>query len=123
MARILIIDDEEIVRFSLREMLEMEGHQVDEAANGFSGIARLRDTEYDLVLSDMIMPEKAGPQTIQEIRDIRPGIKIIAMSGGDRLGGQDLLKQSRKLGADDVLPKPFSQNALLNMIDRLLGRH
>lgn len=121
--RVLIIDDEEMVRFTLREMLESRGHQVDEAANGLAGIALLRGRAYDLVITDMLMPQMAGPETILEIRKARPQAKIIAISGGDRHGDQNTLDQGRKLGVDGALQKPFSDDELLGMVDRLFGVH
>ena len=112
MARILIIDDEELVRLTLRDMLEQAGHDVVEAVNGEEGINLHRQNPADLIITDIIMPEKEGIETIMELRGDNSEVKIIAISGGGRMGDIDYLKFARHLGVQHVLAKPFGMNEL-----------
>lgn len=120
MARILVIDDDDTVRLSVRLALEDAEHEVDEAPNGARGLDRLKDQVADLVVTDIFMPEKEGLETIDEIRRDYPQIKIIAISGGGRIDPQDYLEIARQLGADHVLFKPFDIQLLLDVVDELL---
>jgi CheY-like chemotaxis protein len=123
MAKILIIDDEETVRFSLHEMLVEEGHVVEEAADGEEGLAKITDTAFDLVITDLIMPRKEGTETIAEIKARYPGLPVLAISGGSRMRGVDPLVQAKVSGAVAILRKPFSCSELLEMVDFLLKRN
>jgi CheY-like chemotaxis protein len=116
MARILMIEDDEGVRQSLRMGLEKLGHSVIEASEGQEGLTLFARKGADLVLTDLIMPGKEGLETIQEFRQKYPHVKIIAMSGGARVGAQDYLKVARQFGACCVLTKPFSLMALAEAI-------
>ena len=121
MARVLIIDDEELVRLTIRQMLEDAGHTVAEAENGNAGIRKLADFEADLIITDLLMPNKEGLETITEIRSSHPELKIIAMSGGGRFKGRHYLDFAKKLGAHEILPKPFSSQVLQGVIGNALG--
>src|SRR5262249_15356741 len=77
---ILVIDDEEPVRTVLRQMLEKEGYNVEEAADGAVGLSLLQDHPIDLIITDLFMPEKEGIETMREVRRSFPQVKIIAMS-------------------------------------------
>ncbi len=112
MARILLIEDNQAQREILRQILEKLGHAVIEAADGDDGLARFAEGGADLVLTDLIMPGKEGLETIQEFRRIYPQVKIIAMSGGARVGANDYLNVAKRFGADCILAKPFSSAAL-----------
>lgn len=116
MTRILIIDDEELVRATVRQMLELEGYEIEEAANGREGIERLKEKPADLVITDIIMPEKEGIETIIEIRRQNPRAKIIAISSGGRTGTTEYLELAVKLGAAHILPKPFDSKQLLQAV-------
>jgi len=116
MARILLIEDDQAQREILRLILEKLGHAVIEACDGHDGLTRYAREGADLVLTDLIMPGKEGLETIQEFKQRYPGIKIIAMSGGARVGAQDYLKVAQKFGAVRVLAKPFSREALMEAI-------
>lgn len=122
MAKILIIDDEETVRFSLHEMLVEEGHVVDEASDGEEGLAKIDGSAFDLVITDLIMPRKEGIETIAEIRRRFSGLPILAISGGSRMRGLDPLAQAKAAGAAGILRKPFSCGELLEMVETLLKR-
>jgi CheY-like chemotaxis protein len=120
MARILIIDDEPSVRTVIRAMLELAGHHVVEAENGTTALAALAGAPIDVVITDILMPDRDGIETILEIRKQFPAVKILAMSGGGFSGMHDLLDVAQKLGAHDTMGKPFRKSELLAKIDRLL---
>lgn len=116
MTRVLVIDDEELVRLTLRQMLESEGFEVVEARNGREGVRIHGDTEIDLVLTDIIMPEQEGIDTIIQLRRKDPNVRIIAISGGGRMRNMDFLKIAANVGADSVLTKPFTTQELLDAV-------
>jgi DNA-binding response OmpR family regulator len=107
MAAILIIDDEEDIRQILAALLQRMGHQVREAGNGAEGLKLYRESPTDLVITDLVMPEKEGLSTIMELRRLQPAVRIIAMSGGLAHDPKLYLNMAQKLGADHVLRKPF----------------
>jgi CheY-like chemotaxis protein len=121
MARILVIDDEELARFTMREILESAGHAVEEAKNGAQGISLQRSQPFDVVITDIIMPEKEGVQTIIELRQDFPTLPIIAISGGGRTRNLDFLRIAEQYGARKILPKPFSEEDLLNAVGGCLA--
>jgi YesN/AraC family two-component response regulator len=121
MARVLIIDDEKLARITLRKILENAGHDVAEASNGSEGIAMYRAQPADLVVTDIIMPDKEGVETIIELTRDFPNIRIIAISGGGRTRNLDFLKLAQQYGAKHVLAKPFSQQELLAAVNAVLG--
>jgi DNA-binding response OmpR family regulator len=112
MARILVIDDDRDVREMLRRILEHDGHEVIEASNGEAGVRLYRERPADVVITDIIMPEKEGIETIRDLRRENPQIKIIAISGGGRIGPSDYLNAARMLGAKKTFSKPFSRQEL-----------
>lgn len=121
MAHILVIDDEPLVRELLKAMLEGAGHEVTVAADGDAGMAAYRRRPADLVITDLIMPGKEGIETIRELVQGVPGIKIIAISGGGRLDPHGYLGLARKLGAARSLAKPFERRELLDTVAELLA--
>lgn len=121
MARILLIDDDAEVRTTLRAMLEHAGHTVVEAQDGVDGLRAMRTTAPDLIITDILMPEKEGIETIQEIRAECPDIKIIAISGGGVTGRHMFLDVAQKLGADSVLEKPVMLRTLVRSVEALLS--
>ena len=120
MAHLLLIDDDELFRPMLSENLEQLGHTVTEARNGKEGLARYANAPADLVLTDLIMPEKEGIETIMELRKRWPEVKIIAMSGGGRVAASSYLNTAQKLGAGCILTKPFSNDELVAAINKML---
>jgi CheY-like chemotaxis protein len=121
MTKILVIDDDAIVRETIIQILEDGGYEVVSAEDGKRGLASFRGEKPDLVITDIIMPEKEGIQTITEIRHDRPDAKVIAISGGGRIGNTDFLKIAQKLGASDVIAKPFDPDDFLNRVSRCLN--
>jgi DNA-binding response OmpR family regulator len=122
MKRILVIEDEDALRSMLHMSLVKMGYAVDGARNGKEGIAAFNAKTPDLVLTDLIMPEKEGLEMIRELKKANPGIKIIAMTGGGRLDSRDNLKMAKLFGATLALPKPFAFQELAAAIAQLLGQ-
>jgi CheY-like chemotaxis protein len=120
MARILVIDDEELIRETIRMKLEQSGHVVTEAANGVEGLRALEDGLFDLVVTDIIMPEQEGIETIRKIRHRDPLVAIIAISGGGRGRNYQFLDIAKKLGANEALSKPFTGSQLLALVETTL---
>lgn len=116
MPRILIIDDEEEMRSMLRQMLEQAGYDVQEAADGAQGIELCNATMPDLIITDIIMPEKEGVETIISLHRDEPDLPIIAISGGGRLAATDFLSMAKKFGARHALSKPFRREQLLDAV-------
>lgn len=120
MATVLVIEDDEQIRLILRQVLEEEGYDVLEARDGIEGTRVYRERSPDLVITDMVMPEKDGIETIADLRSISPVAKIIAISGGDRLGPEPYLATAKGLGAANVFTKPFMIRELLEAVKRAL---
>lgn len=121
MQRVLIIDDDEQFRALLYEILDRAGFEVVEAGNGVDGLKLYRQQPADLVITDLIMPEKEGVETIMELRDEFPEARIIAISGGERIGGRDYLPIAARLGARRTLAKPFSRQEILTAVRETLA--
>ncbi len=122
MSNILVIEDDVYTRTVIRQMIEREGHNVLEAANGEDGIRVFRENRIDLTVTDILMPEKDGITTIFELKKLSPSVKIIAMSGGGRLGPETYIKLAQKMGSDSTLTKPIERTKLTAAIGMLLGQ-
>lgn len=120
MTRVLIIDDEDLVRSAFRLALERAGFEITEAANGKLGLDCLIRHGADLVVTDLIMPEKDGFETIEEIRNLHPAIPIIAVTGGGPSGPNRLLDRVREMGVGVTLRKPVNRRELLTAVDAAL---
>jgi CheY-like chemotaxis protein len=121
MPKILLIDDDPLVRRVISRILKYEGYELLLADDGRRGLELFRSEQPELVITDIIMPGKEGIETIQEIRAISPDAKIIAISGGGRIGNTDYLSIAEKFGAREVLSKPFEPAQLTDSILRCLG--
>jgi DNA-binding NtrC family response regulator len=119
-ASILVIDDHDDLRESLCRLLEEAGHRVQNAEDGESGVRKLGETAFDVVITDLFMPGQDGIVTIRRIRKEYPAVKIIAMSGGGFGGHLNLLKDAVLLGAATALRKPFTQAQLLEALGVVL---
>jgi DNA-binding response OmpR family regulator len=119
MTRILLIEDDSTLRWFLYHNLIKEGYAVFDAVHGADGLLQLRKNPVDLVITDMLMPEMDGVETIQQLRRSFPGVKIIAISGGGMASPDHYLKIARKLGAGKTLKKPFTFPELLGAIHEL----
>jgi len=112
MASLLVIDDEPGLRTFIKEMFQEAGHAVVVAANGTLGLAHFKEGSYDVVITDLILPDKEGNEMIAEMRRLVPGQKIVAISGGGPTRNPEFLDMAEELGADELLPKPFSMQDL-----------
>ena len=121
MNKILIIDDEHHILLMLKKMLERNGYEVDLAANGNEGLDLFKRSPSDLVITDIIMPEKEGLETIREMRRLRSDLKIIAMSGGGKVSADNYLEIAKIFGASKVMEKPFTQQEMVSAVKELLG--
>ena len=121
MPQILVVDDSEEFRHMLRNVLEGAGYGVQDAPNGKAALQLYRQQPSDLIITDLVMPEKEGLETIVEFRRIRGAVKIIAISGGDRIGASNNLAMAQKLGADRTLAKPFTPPQILDAVAQLLA--
>ena len=120
MQRILVIDDDEQMRALLRDILERAGYEVTEAQHGLEGLKLFRARPADLVVTDLIMPEKEGVETILELRAEFPEVPIIAVSGGGRNGPRDYLEIAARLGARRTVAKPFTRQEILAAVQQSL---
>ena len=117
---ILVIDDEFEIRRLIVKMLKSEGYEVIEAADGEAGMDVIKAVKkIDILITDLIMPEKEGIEVIQEVKKIFPDIKILAISGGGRGDARNYLALAKAMGAHQVLKKPFIKHDLIKAIKLL----
>ena len=121
MVAILVIDDDEPMRRTVARMLRQAGHDVIEAGNGVEGVRLFRTTPCAVVVTDLIMPDKEGIETIREVRAIAPDVRIIAMSGRAVTQQEHYLRVAEVLGADASLTKPFRVEELLATLARVMA--
>jgi DNA-binding response OmpR family regulator len=120
--RLLVIDDDNLVRAALTDMLQTAGFEVVTASNGRLGLELLDTTPVDAIITDILMPEQEGLETIREARQRFPDIRILAISGGGAGGGEtQLLRFAESFGADQTLPKPFTGSQLVAAVRALLA--
>jgi CheY-like chemotaxis protein len=119
-ARILIIDDEDQPRRMLQQVLIRMGYEVVEARDGNEGLQLFRTSPTDLIITDILMPEKEGLETIIDLRREFPAVKIIAISGGGRTGNLNFLEVAKRLGAQRTLQKPFELQEMIAAVRELL---
>lgn len=120
MGRILIIDDDYHILKMMKKMLERAGFEVELASNGNEGLRAFKNTPADLVICDIIMPEKEGLETIREMKRLYSDIKILAMSGGGRVSSKNYLSTASAFGASRTMAKPFSQKQMVSTVRELL---
>jgi DNA-binding response OmpR family regulator len=122
MAAILLIEDDAAVRLLLKRILEQRGHDVIEASDGGEGLRLFGEREVELVVTDIVMPDKDGVETIIDLRRKDPGLRIIAISGGGTTtAGPTWLRAAKLLGANRTLEKPFSPKQFLEAVHEVLG--
>jgi CheY-like chemotaxis protein len=113
MKKILVVDDEENIRFVLDELLNSD-YAVSLAANGREALALIDKTAFDLIITDLVMPEMNGIELVIAVKNKTPNQKIIAMSGGGGITGRfDYLPVVQLLGADKIFAKPFDLHEVL----------
>ena len=119
MVRILLIDDDPQVLGMLAEMLRPTGYEIVTAMNGREGVQLYRQSPFDLVITDILMPEKDGLEVVLELRQDFPNVKLVTLSGGDSRGHYSL-ESSRAFGAARSLRKPFTAAQLLETVREVL---
>jgi len=123
MARILVIDDEPAILLMIKKMIEKAGHEVDIALNGREGLELFELNCPDLIITDIIMPQKEGLEIILELRKKHPALKIIAISGGGRFGPEGYLPSAKLFGANMIFQKPLIQKEFMEAISKLLSEN
>jgi len=118
--RVLVIDDEEMIRNEIMAVLTQAGYEVSGAVNGAEGLKILASQPIDLVITDILMPDKEGIETIIGIRKARPQSHIVAISGGGRMQNLYPLGIAEKIGADATLAKPFEVEDLLQVVQKVV---
>ncbi|NOX79753.1 MAG: response regulator [Deltaproteobacteria bacterium] len=118
--RVLIVDDDEQIRALLQEVMEWAGFDVAVAENGRVAMRLQGQQPADLVITDLIMPEQEGLETITSLKKIYKDIKIIAISGGGRIGPEAYLPAALELGADRIFSKPFDVQEIVAAVRALL---
>jgi DNA-binding NtrC family response regulator len=122
MARILLIEDDNSIRPLLQENLQREGHTVTAASNGREGVDLFSPGAFDLVITDLVMPEKEGIEVLQDLHAREPSLKALAMSGGGTFGAAETyLRLATLLGAGKVLAKPFTRVQFIAAVNEALG--
>jgi DNA-binding response OmpR family regulator len=109
---VCVIEDDELVRSRLSDMLRSHGHRVFEADSADAGIDLIRSEKADVAVVDILMPDRDGLEAIGQLRRTRPDLRIIAISGGGRVGPQVYLDLARQIGADASLVKPIAEDDL-----------
>lgn len=120
MPGILIVEDDKDLREMLKVSLLRKRFTVLEAGNGKDAIVHFKPSVTDAVVTDLIMPEEDGLKVIMKLRELKPSIKIIAISGGGKAGPGSYLNLAKALGADAIYSKPFSINDMISRIEELL---
>lgn len=117
---IIIVDDEEQIRDSLSILLKKQGHKVDIAETGNEAVLLCEINEYDLLITDIIMPDMDGVELIIQIKKDYPEMNIIVMSGGGNFGGtENYLQIAKGLGVNKIFNKPVRMDALFEAINEL----
>lgn len=118
--KILVIDDDDQFRTMMVEMLERKQFEVFSAADGEEGVNIWKNVKPDLVITDIIMPNKEGIETILELKRMNKEVKIIAISGGGRTNAKDNLRSAKLLGASLTIAKPFESAELIDAVQKLM---
>ncbi|MDH5230604.1 MAG: response regulator [Gammaproteobacteria bacterium] len=120
MKSILVVDDEETFNSVLSELLQEEGFSVASALNGREGIEALQQHQFDLVITDLIMPDVDGIEVIMHVKKNHANTKLIAISGGGKVSSRDYLGLAKSFGAEIILDKPIDLEDLLDHIKILI---
>lgn len=121
MARILIADDDPILRMTVVEFLGAEGHDVIEAVDGREALDMLASAPFDLLIVDMLMPNVDGLEVIMQLRKSGVALPILAISSGGRMDRSTLLRPAQIFGANQILPKPLLRSALVEATRSLIS--
>lgn len=121
MKKILVIDDDELMNKSIVHLLSEAGYEAQGALDGNSGLHLLKMNSFDLIVTDIVMPEKEGLETIMAIREISKTLPIIAISGGGKRGQEVYLQTAREFGANFAFQKPFNTEKFLEAVRECLA--
>ena len=121
MSRILVVDDDPEIRSTLKKLLELRGHQVVVAADGRAAETALIGAPFDLMVTDIVMPDQDGLEVIRITRAAHPDLPIIAISGGGRLRTGNYLRLATAMGAVAALEKPFDFEEFLQAVHAALN--
>jgi len=119
-ANVLVVEDDAELLQIMARSLEGAGHVVTQAANGEAGLRLFRAEPPDLVVCDIVMPDRDGIELIPEMKALNPAVKIVAISGRQHIGALDVLNLAKRMGADATLAKPFGMDALVALVGALL---
>jgi len=120
MTRVLLVDDDEIIRETLSEALKLRNFYVYSLSDGTKVVQEIEENDYDIIVLDIVMPNKEGLETIQDVRKINSKIPILAVSGGGRTAPSSNLAIAKMMGANDTLVKPFDSLSLVQKIQKIL---
>lgn len=120
--RILVIDDDRHIRDMLSEMLEDSGYKVVTAENGHEGIKKYSGDDFELIIMDILMPEKEGIETYRELKRADSDVKVIAISGGGQIDAEQYLRMIRFFGVQHTFEKPVEKKKLLATIESIIGQ-
>lgn len=120
--RILVVDDDTAVREMICSILATCSYDISEAADGKIAVRKYREQPFDLVITDLVMPDMEGIELIAQLRRIDQNVKVIAISGGFLAASDTYLKTAKLMGAQHTLPKPFEIDELLSVVLAALER-
>ena len=118
---ILLVDDDALIRELAGRWLRGAGYQVDDAADGRDALTQYRERQRDLVITDVMMPVMEGLETIRELHQLNPRVRIVAMTGASAERADTYLSVAKDFGAREILRKPFSKAQLIGTVERVLG--
>jgi len=122
MANVMVVDDEVAVRNLIKEVLSDSGHDIVEAANGEEACEIINEITIDLVVTDLVMPEKSGLELIMDLAENYPDLPVIAISGGGGITGRfDYLPIAKLIGAKQIVNKPFKIDEIRKLVHDILG--
>ena len=119
---ILVADDEEDICLLLEQWLKPLGHAVALARTGAEGLKLARQTRFDLVVTDVLMPDGDGPKLIEGLKKMQSAARVLAISGGGRyMDGKECLTIARGFGADAAIMKPFNREQFLQAVGSVMA--
>ena len=121
MARILIIDDEEVKRLLRRDVLKPMGHQITEAKDGHEGLQQYRERPAELVITDIVMPNKDGFEVIRELKEEYPEVRIVVETASDEDGEKGWLELASIFGVHATLQAPFGRDDIIRAVNKALA--
>jgi DNA-binding response OmpR family regulator len=120
MAKILLVDDDQIIREALSNALQLRNFEVNSLSDGRKVVSEIEENQYDIIVLDIVMPNKEGLETILDVRKINASIPILAVSGGGRTTPSSNLELAKMMGATDTMIKPFDSFTLIQKINKIL---